>query len=644
MCNLKSNPLTLSLLLSAPLFASANGTSAQNSCGSSWADAVTCGTRCPTGTDAECPGGKTCYADVPCPLPPTISPKPTRQPVRGFQAGNQDKAIIGYYASWQWYDRAKVAKPENMDFSKVTRVNFAFFQLDVEGNIWGTDEWADPRLLFGDVRGDSAGCTPSLLGNCKCHRHTATGKMCQEHDQSNGLIWLAHQARAEIYPSIGGWTLSDPFSAMSANSANRAAFARNCRRLIEEYDFDGIDLDWEYPGYASHSGTPEDTKNFSLLLRDIRMELNELGAQMNRFYGLTAALPCGPSNIKNIDIGTAAQHLTEFNLMSYDFHGSWDANTGVNSPLYDQSSDPEPGWSVDGCVKNWESRGAPKDKLNIGLAFYGRSFRGAKEMGVTHKGTDDSNWNVDEGTPQYFNIMEQIDSLTVHWHKETSTPYAFFNDGGLVSFDDERAICLKTEYVINESLHGFIIWELSGDMMEDLYTPLLNIINRKLSVTDTNCADPFGPTLPSVVPIPLATTVPDTNTGATATITASTATATATTATTTEAITTSTNRATTTTEAATTTSTTTVTEEEPTTSTTTTATTTTTNREEPTTTTATSSSTSSTAAATTQTAAKIEAAMSSFTPAVDSSGRKRVKREDRKPSKPYRPPKAIQEL
>jgi len=89
------------------------------------------------------------------------------------------------------------------------------------------------------------------------------------------------------------------------------------RRLIEEYDFDGIDLDWEYPGYASHSGKPEDTENFSLLLRDIRMELNELGAQMNRFYGLTAALPCGPSNIKNIDIHTAALYLTEFNLMSY---------------------------------------------------------------------------------------------------------------------------------------------------------------------------------------------------------------------------------------------------------------------------------------------------------------------------------------
>lgn len=88
--------------------------------------------------------------------------------------------------------------------------------------------------------------------------------------------------------------------------------------------------------------------------------------------------------------------------MPADFHGSWDTTTGVNSPLWDGPNDPEPGWSVDGCVKNWVSRGAPQDKLNIGLAFYGRSFKDAQELGVTHGGADYSNWNIDEGTPQYF--------------------------------------------------------------------------------------------------------------------------------------------------------------------------------------------------------------------------------------------------
>ena len=67
----------------------------------------------------------------------------------------------------------------------------------------------------------------------------------------------------------------------------------------------------KYPGYEPHSGTPEDTESYNLLLQVLREKLDELGSQNNRFYGLTAALPCGPANINNIDIPTAAKYLTE---------------------------------------------------------------------------------------------------------------------------------------------------------------------------------------------------------------------------------------------------------------------------------------------------------------------------------------------
>ena len=59
------------------------------------------------------------------------------------------KTIIAYYASWKWYDRSGLAKPSNLDHSKVTRYNFAFFQINSSGDIWGTDSWADPNTLFG---------------------------------------------------------------------------------------------------------------------------------------------------------------------------------------------------------------------------------------------------------------------------------------------------------------------------------------------------------------------------------------------------------------------------------------------------------------------------------------------------------------
>lgn len=80
--------------------------------------------------------------------------------------------------------------------------------------------------------------------------------------------------------------------------------------------------------------------------------------------------------------------------------------------------------------------------------------------------------------------------MTQVWDKKTWTQYAFFDKGGLVSFDNENAICAKVEYVIENNLGGFIIWELSGDLMDDLSTPLLDITNAKLNNPALNCGEP----------------------------------------------------------------------------------------------------------------------------------------------------------
>ena len=217
------------------------------------------------------------------------------------------------------YDRNALAKPINLDHSKVTHYNFACFQTNVNGNIWGTDAYADPIVLYGEMDWSWAP-GQGKPGFCSW---TEPGKppLCQGHKYETGLIYQAHTAGVEVYPSVGGWTLSNDFPSLAKNPTARKAFAANCVKLIEAYDFDGIDIDWEYPGYADHMGTPEDKQNYSLLLQDIRTALDELGARNGRFYGLTAALPCGPANIYNIDIGVVSKLLSELNLMTYDFYG-----------------------------------------------------------------------------------------------------------------------------------------------------------------------------------------------------------------------------------------------------------------------------------------------------------------------------------
>ncbi len=257
-------------------------------------------------------------------------------------------------------------------------------------------------------------------------------------------------------------------------------------------------------GYEAHSGTPEDKGNYNLLLKKLREKLDDLGNKSGKFYGLTAALPCGTNHIQNIDIKTVSKYLSELNLMTYDFFGAWSPTTGINAPLHDQSWGGEDtvGFSIDGCTKNWVAGGGDPSKINIGLPFYGRSFRGATGLNQEHDGkADDGMWHEDEGSPQYFNIVKKLEyknewstdqQMNSYRHEETSTQYAWYNiygGVGFVSYDDEEAICDKTRYCMENELNGFIIWEISGDLMLDGSTPLIDAVHTKLRDPGLDCKD-----------------------------------------------------------------------------------------------------------------------------------------------------------
>ena len=197
------------------------------------------------------------------------------------------------------------------------------------------------------------------------------------------------------------------------------------------------------------------------MLNDVRAALDALEVETGKTYGLTAALPCGPNHIANMDIAHVASVLSELNLMTYDLHGSWSDVTGFNAPLYYQGwGDPE--FNVHSCVENWLAGGGSRSKINIGLPFYGRSALGATGPNQPHGGSDTAHWGEDEGTPQYFNIVAKYGELNLYWDETTWTNWGYFNGGDFISFDDEVAICAKTEFVQHHGLNGFIIWEISG--------------------------------------------------------------------------------------------------------------------------------------------------------------------------------------
>jgi chitinase len=83
-------------------------------------------------------------------------------------------------------------------------------------------------------------------------------------------------------------------------------------------------------------------------------------------------------------------------------------------------------------------------------------------MKQLHEGADDRNFHLDEGSPQYFNIVNNLNRMTTYRHEKTQTQYAVLNspDGGLVSYDDPRAICDKVHYANERGMHGFLVWEI----------------------------------------------------------------------------------------------------------------------------------------------------------------------------------------
>merc|ERR1719401_2089751 len=445
----------------------------------------------------ECGPGQGCFSDVDgCAAGEFASAAAAAAPIPGR------KTVIGYYASWQWYDRDKLADPAKVDFSKYDRINYAFFQPSPSGNLYGTDEWGDPQLLWGPYVWDAARQVddgPDRNYFCSWdgplgERGGEGERNCMYHDLDGGLLRRARRAGTQVMPSIGGWTLSDNFPTIARTRAGRDNFARQCADLVRAYGFDGIDIDWEYPGYKDHSGTPEDTVNFTLLLRAVRDELDRLGAERGTFYPLTAALPCGPDKIGDIQVERVKDILTELNLMSYDMHGAWDALSGTNAPLVDQGwGDEVRGMSVHGCVDSYVRRGVPLRQMNVGLPFYGRSVRRATGLKQFHGGADDINYHLDEGSPQYFNIVNELQRMTTYRHQRTRTQYAVFDDtGGLVSYDDPRAICDKVAYANERGMNGFLIWEISGDMIEteagQIATPLVDAANAKIENPDFDCS------------------------------------------------------------------------------------------------------------------------------------------------------------
>ncbi len=371
------------------------------------------------------------------------------------------REVHAYFPSWKWHDRNHLVCPGNLDYSKYTAINYAFFQPNADGSISPFDPGLDKRLLLGEVTSSapSGYLSSRSLGNRSWHF------------PGTSLVELAHERGVKVLISVGGWTLSEHFSAISANPEKRRRFAQSCNQLIRTYGIDGIDLDWEYPGYQANGGSPGDRHNFTLLLEAIRDSLDALTLENSKRLLLTSAFGVSPERMADIEWSAVTPLLDFINLMTYDFYGRDFAKTNHHAPLYAPATGIK-GYDTHSVVHHLMERyGVPPEKINIGIPFYGKSMctGGAAELHARSKKSPDSaTFPEDAGTPMFYNILARRNKFDYNWDERSQSPW-LRGRGSLhtfVSFDDERSIAQKARYVLDHRLAGVIVWDITGDYVE----------------------------------------------------------------------------------------------------------------------------------------------------------------------------------
>ncbi|MBR4129523.1 MAG: glycoside hydrolase family 18 protein, partial [Bacteroidaceae bacterium] len=254
------------------------------------------------------------------------------------------------------------------------------------------------------------------------------GVRIDNEDRLRNLVSLKQkQPKLRVMLSIGGWG-SGRFSEMAASEENRKAFAKDCRRVCNEFGLDGIDIDWEYPTQTSAgiSASPNDTENFTLLMRDLRQALGK--KLLLTFASIGTA--------QFVDYKSCIQYLDFVNVMAYDMGGA----PKHHAALYRSK---HVFWNcASECVVAHRKAGVPDNKIVLGMPFYGRG-----KSGVYMKYRDRSK-----------------QTLIARWDTKAKAPYLADENGELaIGYENPRSIAVKCAYIKEQGLRGAMYWEYADD-------------------------------------------------------------------------------------------------------------------------------------------------------------------------------------
>ncbi|MGL5353203.1 MAG: glycosyl hydrolase family 18 protein, partial [Clostridium sp.] len=410
---------------------------------------------------------------------------------------NVERKFVSYFTEWAYKnEQNQYYTVDRMPWDKMTHINYAFAHVDPVTN----------KIALGDKVAATEADLPGVTSDFPYKGHfNVINSYKKKYPNVKSLI------------SVGGWAETTGFYTMAQTEAGREQFANSVVDFIRTYGFDGVDIDYEYPTNLEDAGNPIDVElakplrkdlytNYVKMMKLLRTKVDEAGTQDGEKYLVTAAVTASAWVVSGMGEENFTQYLDFMNLMTYDFHGSWNGFVAHNSPLYSDPDDPEiKHWklpynylSTDWAVKYYSGMMDPS-KIVIGVPYYTRGWENVKP-GTKPGGLYGSAWGagtipdapgtgatgIDNiwhdklpdgseepgGSNPLWHVKNLLADKTLgyerFWDDVSKVPYVWNEKKKVwLSYEDEQSMALKMDYIIANGLGGAMVWEIDGDFDKD---------------------------------------------------------------------------------------------------------------------------------------------------------------------------------